>query len=336
VREGGDKTFQPQPKDGMLVFNHALPAVRSFWQGVCYAAVASGVVDGCFSDSSQPDSHGTAKRLNATDRAAYEAGKVQTMSEVTAHFGGAAGAPYPASASGVLIGKKPDQAGINAFQIEMFRADESQIVVLQQGVAQGYLVQAHVAVYEASGKCGCACLESDVAAFLIGAGQFSYFGFGAWISPDLADVQRRWCPELFERPLGTPLANGTRDAGGVWRRSFASGTNVTFFGKNGTGVIDWSGPAPPTPAPPPMPAGACADVQQGVGVSGNDITPGGYTPSHVLADDAAACCAKCFAFGSACTWYTWYSDGSQQCHFHSSGAGAAPHKATRVSGQVKR
>ena len=249
VRATGDKTFQPQPKDGMLVFNHALPAVRAFWKGVCENAVASGFVDGCFSDSSQPDSNGTGKHLNETDHAAFEAGKVRTMSELTARFGGQAGQPYPSDASGVLIGKKPDQEGINAFQIEMFRADESQIEVLQQGVAQGYLVQAHIAVGEASGKCGCACIESDLAAFLIGAGNFSYFGFGPWISPGLADVQGRWCPDLFDRPLGEPLSNGTRDDNGVWTRAFASGTRVTFFGKNGTGIIEWSGPATPTPPP---------------------------------------------------------------------------------------
>jgi hypothetical protein len=78
----------------MLVFDHARPAVRAFWKGVCYNATATGFVDGCFTDSSQPDSHGTAKRLNASARAAFEAGKVQTMTEVTARFGGAAGRPY--------------------------------------------------------------------------------------------------------------------------------------------------------------------------------------------------------------------------------------------------
>ena len=34
-------------------------------------ATRTGLVDGCFSDSSQPDSHGTGNHLNATDRAAF-------------------------------------------------------------------------------------------------------------------------------------------------------------------------------------------------------------------------------------------------------------------------
>ena len=75
-----------------------------------------------------------------------------------------------------------------------------------------------------------------------------------------------------------------------------------------------------------------------MGISGNDITPGGYAPSTVLADDAGACCAKCFAFGPSCRFYTWYSDGSRQCHFHSSDTGRTPSKAKRqrISGAVKR
>ena len=83
-----------------------------------------------------------------------------------------------------------------------------------------------------------------------------------------------------------------------------------------------------------MPADACADAEKNTGIVGNDITPGGAKPSKILADDAASCCAKCFAFGTQCTWYTWYSDGSRECHFHSSGVGKTPGKKHRVSGHV--
>ena len=143
----GDKHFNP-PKGGMLAFDHANPAVRSWWESVCLKAVASGVVDGCFSDSSQPDTHGTGRWLNASYHDKFEQGKVDTMAALTTKFGepscrrrrgrrrfllsppcplrspshdayaagGRPGKPYGAS-TGVLIGKKPDQLGINAFQI---------------------------------------------------------------------------------------------------------------------------------------------------------------------------------------------------------------------------
>ena len=39
------------------------------------------------------------------------------MSQVTRLFGGEPGQPYTAANTGVLIGKKPDQKGINAFQV---------------------------------------------------------------------------------------------------------------------------------------------------------------------------------------------------------------------------
>lgn len=135
----GDRHFNP-PEEGMLVFDDSKPAVRDFWLGVCFRAVATGVVDGCFSDSSevraalvpapppatmavvkvgtergggamfsQVGSHKTGAALNRSTNASYEAGKVTTMAQATAHFGGTAGTPYPPGANGTLIGKFPNQ-----------------------------------------------------------------------------------------------------------------------------------------------------------------------------------------------------------------------------------
>ena len=102
VRTNGDKTFNP-PKEGMLVFNHILPEVRKFWKGVCITATKTGFVDGCFSDSSKPGSHKTPSFLNASDNAKFEAGKIQTMSEMTEFFGGKAGEPYFGNSTGKQI-----------------------------------------------------------------------------------------------------------------------------------------------------------------------------------------------------------------------------------------
>jgi hypothetical protein len=79
-----------------------------------------------------------------------------------------------------------------------------------------------------------------------GAGENSYFGSGSWIIADnqprsgLDDVQTRWCPELFEKPLGRPTADASKGADGIWRRSFSSGTQVTFDSASGRGTIDWA------------------------------------------------------------------------------------------------
>jgi hypothetical protein len=142
---------------------------------------------------------------------------------------------------GVLIGKKPNQSGINAYQIEFFEPSEDSIQDLMAGVQQGYLVQAHVGVDNPVSKtCGCACMNDTLAAFLIGAGKDCYYGSGLWISPSLQDIQQRWCPPLFERPLGEPLSNATKDSSGVWHRSFKSGTTVQFDTKSNKGAIKWA------------------------------------------------------------------------------------------------
>lgn len=234
----GDKHFKP-PKKGMLVFDHAKAAVRNFWLKVCATAVASGYVDGCFSDSSEVGSHRTGSFLNASYQNLFEAGKVATMSNVTALFGGVAGEAYPDSATGTLIGKKSYQQGINAYQIEFFAPSEDMIQELMAGVAKGYLVQAHVGVNEPVTTCGCKCMEDSAAAFLIGAGNNTYYGTGAWIAAGLEDVQVRWCPDLFEKPLGAPLGPAAQSKG-VYTRKFASGTVVTFDTKQNTGKIAWA------------------------------------------------------------------------------------------------
>jgi hypothetical protein len=177
----GDQHFNP-PEEGMLVFDDSQQAVREFWLDVCFKAVATGLVDGCFSDSSEVGSHGTGTALNKVANASYEAGKVLTMTEATKRFGGVAGQPYTNDVTGTLIGKFPNQQGINALQIEMFTNSEKELAVLMDAVSRGYLVQAHVAVSNLNvTNHGCPEMEDTAAAFLIGAGENSYFGTGSWI-----------------------------------------------------------------------------------------------------------------------------------------------------------
>lgn len=235
----GGKTFRP-PKEGMLVFDHSKKAVRDFWHDTCLGAVKTGYVDGCFSDSSQVGTHRTSTVLNATDNATFEQGKVTTMSEVTAAFGGRAGQPFNGS-TGVLIGKKSYQEGINSYQIEFFHPDEASIIELQAGASKGWLIEAHVGVNDPVTTCGCECMNDVVAAFLVGAGDYSYFGSGTWITKSLDEVSRQWCPELFERPLGRPYSDGHM-FDGRYLRHFESGTWVEFNISTNKGVIHWADP----------------------------------------------------------------------------------------------
>jgi hypothetical protein len=215
---------------------------------------------------------------------------------------------------------------------------------LMQGVDQGYLVQAHVE--PGLVKCGCGeCMLNALAAFLIGAGEDCYFGTGAWIASGLQDVENRWCPELFERPLGVPLANATKDeATGRYTRSFKSGTHVTFDTKTNKGTIVFPGdptppPSPaPVPTPPPAP-GSCDSLLKDTGISGMDVTPG-FTPGHpspLRSDNYTACCNYCWAQAN-CTEWTWYTTTANkgkpgECHLHNGGKHITGHKG-RLSGVI--
>lgn len=236
----GDKHFKP-PKQGMLVFDHSNPGLREYWISMCVNATTTGHVDGCFSDSSQPETHKTAAHLSPAANARFEAGKVATMANLTAFFGGAAGEPYTGS-HGVLIGKTPDQQGINAAQIEMFAPDEGSILELLDGAKKGFLMQAHATTYGNASTYGCNDIEAMtdvIAAFLVAAGDDSYFGSGPWISPGIEDVEQRWCPELFDRPIGKPIGDAVK-ANGMYKRVFASGTTVLFDTGSNKGTIAWS------------------------------------------------------------------------------------------------
>lgn len=312
VRCGGDPHFNP-PKNGMLAFDHAKPEVGAWWQGVCTAAVQSGSVDGCFSDSSQNNTHGTDKHLNASDTLAFEKGKIETMSTVTAQFGGTAGKPYTGS-TGVLIGKKSDQQGINAYQIEFFEPNEGSILELMAGVQQGYLVEAHTHTVDDTG-CASNLMEGVVAAFLIGAGEDCYFGSGTWISSGTLDVTQRWCPPLFEKPLGKPMADAVKDSNGVYTRTFASGTKVAFDTATNKGQVWWGGVAPPAPpSPPSIPCGACSSsLLHDSTFAGDDIAANVTTSTR-------DCCALCAA-QAACVQWAWHPQPKGKfpancCHLH--------------------
>ena len=75
---------------------------------------------------------------------------------------------------------------------------------------------------------------SNIASFLIAAGNYSYIRCGGWSGYDPT-----WYP-IYDYPLGEPLANATLEADGVWRRYFKSGTIVTFDTKKEEGTIKWS------------------------------------------------------------------------------------------------
>ena len=82
--------------------------------------------------------------------------------------------------------------------------------------------------------------ESSMAAFLVGAGENAYWGFGNWVNYTAANMDTRWL-SVFDRKLGSPEADAVYDeAGSMWTRSFGSGTKVTFNARTEVGTIAWA------------------------------------------------------------------------------------------------
>ena len=82
-------------------------------------------------------------------------------------------------------------------------------------------------------------MQTELAAFLIGMGNYSYFLCGAWENyPANAST---WNP-VYDLSLGTPRSNAVLGEDGVWRRDFSSGTAATFDTKREKGTISWAKP----------------------------------------------------------------------------------------------
>merc|ERR1719262_87229 len=111
-----------------------------------------------------------------------------------------------------------------------------EIPLLMEAVSQG-------AMFEAKGKVVCdpkvsgdpynADLQTELAAFLVAAGEHSYYRCGGWGHTDVP-----WY-KVYDMPLGKPLGNATLH-NGLYTRAFSSGTTVTFDTATERGTIDWA------------------------------------------------------------------------------------------------
>ena len=236
-RMGGDATF-PNHTD-MLTFDFAQQATRDFWASECYNMTQTGFVDGCFSDRAVGGIRSC--NLSAAHSAAYDAGHIAVHQQLQELIGNG-----PLIANGAI-----DMPGVNAVQIENFKADNVSIVKLLECVANGKIVEAH-AGYGVDGDADDHCskgIVNSLAAFLIGAGERSYYACSQGWKIQMDPVEEAWKPE-YDKPLGAPNASALYDASThTWRRFFhgAKGTtHVEFNAKSGLGWIAWAGePVPP-------------------------------------------------------------------------------------------
>lgn len=207
---------------GFYVFDMSQVTVQQWWQNTCLNATKFANGDGCYCDSSQHVNE-SFKGVSPDKLKAWGQGLLNLTRDVQNALGN----------DKLLIGKVPGQPYVKSVQIEFFVADNDSINALMVGVQNGEVVQAHVPVnVPCRGD-----LTSYIAAFLVAAGKYSYFGCGNWNTVGNDTTAFYWHPE-YDKPLGAPLGTATY-AGGVWKRQFASGTMVTFDTSTNKGTVDW-------------------------------------------------------------------------------------------------
>ena len=220
------------PVETWFAWDFSKKEVGDLWMEACLNMTKTGVIDGCFMDGcANANPHGNRLivpgPLSLETRKAYAANKPAWMAQLQEQV------------PGILIcgsggGWVP---GVKATQVQNWGTHSLDyaglwIPMLQRAVAAGVIFEAHAA-------CGSSdpadpYEQTKLAAFLIAAGNGSYYLCGGWGSSSVD-----WYP-MYDLPLGKPLSDAKLGADGVWRRDFAAGTKVSFNTKTNNGSIQWA------------------------------------------------------------------------------------------------
>ena len=219
-------------KDGNLVtvtkniwkvFDLSNPDMRQWWLKACMDALSAANGDGCFCDMSQ-QTNLTFPNVDPAKLRKWGKGMLQLTKDAQQQLGD----------DKLLIGKVPDQPYVKSVQMEYFVANNDSINGLMEGVKNGKVMQAHVPLtVDCKGD-----ITDNLAAFLIGAGKYCYYGCGYWNATGDDNGPWYWRPE-FDYPLGEPVSAASY-MNGVWKRKFGSGTEVMFDTSTNKGTVKWS------------------------------------------------------------------------------------------------
>jgi hypothetical protein len=223
------------------LYNLTNEEMRTAWVAECVNAAKAGCT-GCFIDQANVNEGIQTWPSTSPVAVAYRAAHLQALSDLDAALGPTGYSIY-------------NHLGVTAYHtsammIEDFVGTEKCITTLQTVAARGLTVQAHAGNLPT----GNTCVNGDtnsLAAFLIGAGNYSYYhcsvGWGSdakW--PAVPDSWLDWLPE-YDMPLGAPIGPaqkrpylGVDVTASFWSRTFASGTRVEFDGRTGNGTIRWA------------------------------------------------------------------------------------------------
>jgi hypothetical protein len=207
-------------------WNFADPAVVEIYKEQCMSMVRTGAVDSCYADGC-PNVPGP---LDSDTQTAYTNNKRQMLADLQKETPGI-----------VLCGSGGGtMKGVMGASIQNWgkkgHYSVREIPILQNAVKEGVM-------FEAKGGAVCtdnqgndpnnAAVQTELAAFLVAAGQHSYYRCGGWGHTDTT-----WY-SVYDMPLGAPKSDAVLKDG-VYTREFASGTKVTYDTKTETGTIQWA------------------------------------------------------------------------------------------------
>jgi len=199
-------------------WNHAIPEATQAWKEGCLNLTQDGIIDSCFFDHCE-------KHEGQEWNDGWLENKLASMVDIQTKVNG----PVICGSNGNIL------EGVDGSAIQNWgkggRWSTREIPMIQRAVEAGVLFEAHTKH----------CPENandqehinNIAAFLIGAGPYSYYRCGSWHEEEVG-----WYP-IYDYPLGEPLGDAVLEDH-VWKRSFASGTTVTFDTKKEHGTIDWA------------------------------------------------------------------------------------------------
>ena len=241
--------------ESWLTYDHTVKEASEAWHDACLSLTQSGDIDACYVDgcTKVPGSIAPDKEQ------AYGPAKMAMLVGLQKKVPG----PLVCGSNGAVY---PGMAGS---QIQNWgkskKYSEREIPMLQKAVAAGALFEAHgSAVCHAKGDPHSADVQTELAAFLVAAGQYSYYMCSSW-----SGTLPVWYP-VYDMKIGAPLGAATLGADKVWRRRFLH-VNVSYDTVAERGTIGWGGSVERS-APPALKN----DDQEGRPLPAQ-VSPPGYT-----------------------------------------------------------
>ena len=205
-------------------WDFAVPAVVDIYKQQCLAMTKTGAVDGCYADGCE----NVPTPLDAATLSAYTASKRRMLADLQQQVPGLVICGSGGGTMKGVLGASVQNWGKHG------DFSTREIPMLQRAVAAGAMFSAKGhAVCDNAGDPDSPAVQTELAAFLVAAGEYSYYRCGSWSHTDVP-----WYP-VYDKKLGEPLGNATL-ANGVYTRAFKSGTKVAFDTKTEVGTIAWA------------------------------------------------------------------------------------------------